>query len=224
MRAFIALPLPQAALEALRPVALRLEALWPGLAWTAESNWHLTLAFLGEQGEEGLLAARAALASLAAPAAGDGSKAPVPAPYVSFSGLATFPDRGPWRVLVAGLGPPKALDLVYTRLNRILALESAGRGLPPLNADWPDAGRPGSRPRRPFRAHVTLARRSEDRPGKSRPCPAALDPGLLSEAGRGLRGQGGWPLEACVLYKSELRPGGAIYTELDRAFLARLPG
>ena len=219
MRSFIALPLPPEAMEELRPVARRLGKAWPGLAWAGEANWHITLAFLGEQEEEGgIAAARRALASLADP--------PCPAPLVSFGGLGFLPARGPWRVLVADLLPPKSLDLVYTRLNRSLAAEARGRGLPPLNLDWPDADRSGSRPKRPFRAHVTLARRRQGggRGGSDRrdDGPEVLDPGILREAGSLLSGGGDWPLGACVLYKSELRPGGAIYTELDRVALAGL--
>lgn len=225
MRSFIALPLPPEAREELRPVARRLGETWPGLAWAGEANWHVTLAFLGEQeAEGGLAAAKAALASLYAP--------DCPAPLVRFGGLGLFPARGPWRVLVANLLPPRALDLVYTRLNRALAVEARGRGLPPLNRDWPDAERPGSRPTRPFRAHVTLARRRQEggrgrsgdsgRGSRGADCPSPLAPDLLAEAGSLLSEGGDWPLGACVLYKSELRPGGAIYTELDRVVLAGL--
>jgi len=221
VRSFIALALPPEAREELRPVERKLEEAWPGLAWAGEANWHVTLAFLGDQEEEGgIAAARAALASLAFP--------PCPAPLASFGRLGLFPARGPWRVLVADLLPPKALDLVYTRLNRALAAEARLRGLQPLNQDWPDADRPASRPTRPFKAHVTLARRRQeggrgpgrvDHSGRAG-SPAALDPGLLEEAGNLLSRGGDWPLGACVLYKSELRPGGAIYTELDRVALA----
>ena len=225
MRSFIALALPPEAKEELRPVARRLEEAWPGLAWAGEANWHITLAFLGDQEEEGgIAAARAALASLAGP--------PCAAPLVHYGRLELFPARGPWRVLVASLLPPRALDLVYTGLNRALAAEARRRGLPPLNQDWPDADRPGSRPMRPFKAHVTLARRRQEGgkgggtgrqsrgDGRSDGSPATLDPGLLEETGSLLSGGGDWLLGACVLYKSELRPGGAIYTELDRAALA----
>jgi len=224
MRSFIALDLPPEAKEELRPAARRLEEAWPGLAWAGEANWHITLAFLGEQEEDGgISAARAALASLAVP--------PCPAPLVRFGHLELFPARGPWRVLVASLIPPRSLDLVYTRLNRALATEARQRGLPPLNQDWPDADRPASRPQRPFRAHVTLARRRQEggrggagngggRNGAGGP--ATLEPGLLAEEGNLLSRGGDWPLGACVLYKSELRPGGAIYTELDRVALAGL--
>ena len=236
MRSFIALALPPEAREELRPVARRLEEAWPGLAWAGEANWHVTLAFLGDQEEDGLDAARAALASLAAP--------PCPAPLVRFGRLGLFPARGAWRVLVANLLPPKSLDLVYTRLNRALAAEARRRGRPPLNRDWPDADRPVSRPMRPFQAHVTLARRRQEGGRRGTGTGVAglggrgdgnriagghgagslpgLDPGLLAEAGDLLSRGGDWPLGACVLYKSELRPGGAIYTELDRVALAGL--
>ena len=223
MRLFFALPLPETLKQAL--AALQAERRGQGLvaSWPRPEGMHLTLAFLGEQEEEGgSAAARTALASLTVP--------PCPAPLGRFGRLGLFPERGPWRVLVANLLPPKALDLVYTRLNRALAAEARLRGLQPLNQDWPDADRPASRPTRPFKAHVTLARRRQeggrgpgrvDHSGRAG-SPAALDPGLLEEAGNLLSRGGDWPLGACVLYKSELRPGGAIYTELDRVALAGL--
>jgi RNA 2',3'-cyclic 3'-phosphodiesterase len=221
VRAFIALPLPPGLVASLSMQAGGLARGLPGLAWTAEESWHITLAFLGEQDEAGIAAAKAALAALG----GQGC----PAPRLSLGPIAQFPPRGPWRVLVAELLPPKACDLVYTRLNLALADAATARGLPPLNAEWPDPRT--SAPRRPFKAHVTLARKRQGPQGAAEP--RFLDRGLLAGAAGPLASVGAvparespmsplgvWPIEACVLYKSELRRGGAVYAELDRAILA----
>jgi 2'-5' RNA ligase len=233
MRAFIALPLPQGLVGDLSLVVGELSALWPDLTWIRPESWHVTLAFLGEQGEEGIEAAKAALARLGGQSC--------PGPRLGVGRIGCYPPRGPWRVLVAELSPPKSCDLVYTNLNRALADEAAARGLGPLNPEWPDPWKSG--PKRPFRAHITLARKRQGarEEGESR----FLDPGILAragtvlekgrpkaaygdpatvgspQAGGDLPPSGGWPIEACVLYKSELRPSGAVHTELDRAILAR---
>lgn len=225
MRCFIALPLPDAAVLALDLTASRLKEAWPVLSWVKKDNYHLTLAFLGEQGPEGLAAARSALAAVRA----SGRIAIMP------RGLSTFPPRGPWRVLVAEFGdacpgansgearPAGAGSLVSLNrlLNERLEEEARAAGLPPLNADWQPEGQ--GRTGRPFRAHITLARRPSHGRGH-----ASLDPRILAQAEAELASHlpeggpcaGGWPLEALVLYKSELRRGGAVYEELDRANLA----
>lgn len=221
MRCFVALPLPEAALPVLAEAALPLRERWPGLSWAGGGGYHLTLAFLGEQGPAGLAAARAAMASIAG----------LPSIAFTLPRLLVFPPRGPWRVLAAEAeterGAPLALPKLHRLVNEALGREAEKAGLQPLNADWPDAAEPGSEPRRPFRAHVTLARRPDaPRPG----CPEPgepLDPRLLeaarerlqAAAGRAGAG-GGFRFGALVLYKSELRPSGAVYTELERLVLA----
>ncbi len=202
MRVFVALTLPRPAIQALSQARAILEAEAPRLAWVGEENWHITLAFLGDQAEPGLGAARRGLHRLES----QGLRAPL----LSFGSLACFPPRGPWRVLVAGLYRPEGLGEVYTVLGRALAEEARLGGLPPLDPEWREPGRSRARPWTP---HVTLAR---NRPqGLALPSRACLDRagGILEAAS----GTGGWPLEAALLYKSELRPGGAVYAELDRA-------
>lgn len=212
MRCFIALSLPASAREAIAKAAEGLRAAWPGLTWVAPENYHLTLAFLAEQGPAGLACAKTALSVIAAEAA----------PLVLPRGIGTFPARGPWQTLVvqleaAGRGKPDALARIHEKLNRRLASEAEKLGLAPLNADWSEDPH---RPARPFHAHITLARRGSGHGGEIE----ILDKDLIEAAMGRLReemGAGGWPLEACILYKSELRPKGAVHIELERVSLFR---
>ncbi|MBL8966708.1 MAG: hypothetical protein JNG85_06840 [Spirochaetaceae bacterium] len=247
MRCFVALTLPAAAREALDRAAAPLRGRWPGLAWVRPEDYHLTLAFLGEQGPAGLQAARAALGSLIG----------LEAIELALPRLVQFPPRGPWRVLAAEVesplaagpedpaGAPRAasgaprrkgrrpedeLATVYRLVNAALAREAERAGLQALNPEWPDG--------RAFRAHITLARRPA-KPGPGCPGPGeSFEAGLLEEARAILaaagnvaaaagtaasprnKGGGGFQSEAILLYKSELRPKGAVYTELDRLTLA----
>jgi len=204
VRCFIALPLPGHAREALARALSPLRGRWPRLSWTAPESWHLTLAFLGEVGEGALGCALRAIEAAAAP--GGAAAAPesaVAAPSAarfafSFSRLEYLPPRGAPRVLYADLAerPAGASAAVWRRVNEALAEEGRRAGLPPLNAEWGPLGRP-------FRAHVTLARTRQ----------GALGPGRAALAGFGLP-EGSWTIDRCVVYKSDLRPGGSVYTEL----------
>lgn len=170
----------------------------PELSWVGEENWHLTLAFLGERDAAGVEAAHCALARL-------GSAEP---PRLEFGRIATFPPRGPWRVLVLGLSRAEGLQEVYTVLNRALEAEGRKRDLSPLNPERTRLWTP----------HITLAR-------KAKASQALPSPELRARAEALLQAEspkGGWLLGAAMLYKSDLRPGGAVYTELDRAFFHRL--
>jgi 2'-5' RNA ligase len=243
MRCFIALPLPAVARTELGQTAEELAGHYPDLAWVSPENYHLTLAFLGEQGPAGLACAKTALRSLA------GIRAPILVPRA----ISVFPPRGPWRVLVVELdsavrqnplevpagdgsssdtcvnrenqnllphpkGGEDSLSLLHERLNNRLAEEAEQAGLAPLNADWSSDSR---RPSKRFRAHITLARR---RSGSSSGLDT-LGTAVLAEAYRGLAqktSEGGWPIEACLLYKSELRRQAVVYNEIDRVALIHL--
>lgn len=211
MRCFIALPLPPQGKERLAEAAALLRDRLPESSWIPSGDYHLTLAFLGEQGPAGLDCARRALRA----------QAGLPAFSLDFKGFAFFPAQGPWHVLVAEfreIGPGRRLPRLYAELNRSLAEEAEKAGLAPLNEEWPDAAEPGSKPRRPFKAHITLAR-ARGRAERERP---ELD--LFKDAETLLhseRPEGGWPIEACLLYKSLLKPQGAVYSELDRISLGK---
>lgn len=211
MRCFIALPLQGGAKDFLAAAVSSLKERLPEASWASPEAYHLTLAFLGEQGPAGLDCARRALHA----------QEGFPSFALEFSGFGLYPPRGPWHVLVAEfreIGPGQRLERLYADLNRSLAEEAERADLAPLNEEWPDAAEPGSRPRRPFRAHITLAR-PRGRAEEERP-----DLGLFRDIESFLkerRPEGGWPMRACLLYKSLLKPGGAVYGELDRISLGK---
>lgn len=202
MRCFIALPLPEAAREELARAAAtyrrsvrsgisstpRLTATKrarePKLAWARPEGYHVTLAFLGEI--EGRSVEVAASSLDAAANFGD-------VPF-SFAGLSGFPSKARWRVLIAEIDDAGSLRELRRRLDEALAMGATKAGISPLVAG-PHGGRA-------FSAHATIAR-------------------LVSGVGRlsapsleEVRPEGAWTFKRCVLYRSELRSSGAVYTEL----------
>ena len=113
---------------------------------------------------------------------------------VTAQGLGVFPGIRKSRVLWFGLGG--RVDLL-TEAHRLLEDELAERGF--------------AREGRPFRAHLTLARIKQ-----------RLDARKLLES---IEDVGSYPpvefqLTEWVLFKSELRPQGALYTPLERIALS----
>lgn len=133
MRLFLAVGLPS---EVARALDAPLAGL-PRLGWriVGAEQRHVTLRFLGEQGEQGLRAAVAAAACVAAATA---------AFEFELTGLGAFPGPARPRVLWAGCGAGSA---ALGRLAGELQARLGEAGLPPAEG--------------PFRAHVTLARRRE---------------------------------------------------------------
>jgi 2'-5' RNA ligase len=208
MRCFIALPLPEGAASALAAAASALREGWPRLSWARPEAYHLTLAFLGEIEEPALSCARRSIAAARASAKF----------AFRFSGLDGFragqrPGRGdessPLRVIFARLDDGGAGLEIHELVNEALAREARIAGLPPLNPEWP-AGRP-------FAPHVTLARVPErgggGQPPRKPPC--AADLALLAPRLDALMA-GEWTIGCCALYKSDLRPRGALYTVLGK--------
>jgi RNA 2',3'-cyclic 3'-phosphodiesterase len=150
VRLFVAIVPPSVVLEDLDAAVASLRPAWPELRWTGVPAWHLTLAFLGEVGEE--------TAAALAPRLGRAAWRH-PSLSLSFAGAGAFPAAGRARVLWTGVhGDRPAL----TALARSVAAGARRAGAPP-----PDEGRR-------FRPHVTLARCPE--PANLRALVAALDP------------------------------------------------
>lgn len=124
MRAFLALPLPDTICDALE----RLQESIPGGNLIPPENFHLTLAFLGEQPEHALEDLHFSLEAFRATAFG-----------VHLKGLDTFGTPDPTNLHIAAEPSPALLDL-HKRLKS--ALHGAGIELE----------------RTRFRPHVTLAR------------------------------------------------------------------
>lgn len=134
MRLFVAIAPPPAVLEGLETTVAPLRPAWPSLRWTGREAWHVTLAFLGEVGEDA--------------AGGLGPRMERAAQRhsclsLSFGAGGAFPGPRRARVLWTGIhGDLRALEA----LARSVAAGARRAGAPP-----PDEGRR-------FRPHLTLAR------------------------------------------------------------------
>jgi RNA 2',3'-cyclic 3'-phosphodiesterase len=137
MRLFVAIMPEPPVLDELETRVAPLRPAWPGLRWTGRQAWHVTLAFLGEVGEDTVpaLAERLERAAHRHPSLS-----------LSFAGGGAFPGAGRARVLWTGIrcahGDQRALEA----LARSVAGGARRAGAPP-----PDEGRR-------FRPHLTLAR------------------------------------------------------------------
>lgn len=132
MRLFVAVDLPAALKDELDGVVASLRPRLPAAKWVPRDNLHLTVAFLGEVAEERVPAVATALREAAAS---------VPAFVARPGGAGAFPSAGRARVLWTGLESDG---------DRLAVLAEAAIGaLEPV-------GFP--REKRPWSAHVTLAR------------------------------------------------------------------
>jgi RNA 2',3'-cyclic 3'-phosphodiesterase len=180
LRLFVALDLPEEARAALK--AFR-EAAADAAVWrpVPDEALHLTLAFLGHRPEGDVAAVRGVL---------EGCLAPAP-PLRLEGGLLLPPRRA--RVLCAAVADPEgALAGLQARVARGLA--EAGLYTPE---------------KRPFRAHVTVARLR----------PRARAPRMVEAAPEPLAFDGA----ALSLYRSLLHPAGARYENLAKLAMARPP-
>jgi RNA 2',3'-cyclic 3'-phosphodiesterase len=134
VRLFVALAPPESALDELEDAVAPLRTAAPELRWTGRNSWHLTLAFLGEVGEDVLpeLATRLERAAHRHPPQ-----------YLAIAGGGAFPSVRRAQVLWAGFAADhKAL----ASLADSVAAGARRAGAPP----------PGRHKK--FRAHLTLAR------------------------------------------------------------------
>jgi len=183
-----------------------------GISWARPEGYHLTLAFLGEIDGQRFDVAADSLGAAAA-------FGPV---EFRFSGLGGFPagrgsgrrSGGPLaadargkaaelRVLFARIDDGGACAALHRAVNEALARGARAASTAPLNPEWPGG--------RPFAPHITLARSGAT--------------GGIPPAAAGLREavgelEGSWTIRRCALYKSELRRGGSVYTEVRGAELS----
>jgi RNA 2',3'-cyclic 3'-phosphodiesterase len=140
VRLFVAIVPPPAALAELSDQVAPLRLAWPGLRWTGRQSWHVTLAFLGETGDEvlpglGVRLERAARRHRALPIA------------VRDGGAFPRPRRA--TVVWAGLAADGADGAALAALAASVAAGTRRAGAPS-----PDEGRQ-------YRPHLTLARLRE---------------------------------------------------------------
>jgi RNA 2',3'-cyclic 3'-phosphodiesterase len=134
VRLFVAITPPRGVLDEIEARVAPLRPAWPALRWTGRPAWHVTLAFLGEVGEQaaGALGPRLERAARRHPG--------LP---LSVAGAGAFPAPGRARVLWTGIGGDRP---ALAALARSVAAGARRAGAPPPDED------------RRFRPHLTLAR------------------------------------------------------------------
>lgn len=176
MRLFFALPLPGRIRRALS--ALRTDL--GGARWVPEAQLHLTLRFLGEVDD-------AAAARVIERVHAERRDAPWPAVRMAMRGVGVFGGARP-RVLWAAVDPPEPARRIAESLERAVVA----------------AGLPAER--RPFAAHVTLAR-------LRRPNGDALRAFLARESAFATDA---FDVSDALLYRSTLSNTGAIHEPVER--------
>lgn len=138
IRAFVALPLPDALRAGVADTVRRLQESLPDVRYVHDEGAHVTLRFLGWTSAETLAAIQAPLRAAAAEC---------PPATMAVRGLGIFPERGNPRVLWMGLVLPPPVHALQARCEQA----AIAAGLPPET--------------RPFHPHLTLGR-WRDRAGR----------------------------------------------------------
>ena len=175
VRTFVALELPEAAVQTLAGVIDRLSRLQDRVRWTRPEGMHLTLKFLGDVEAEKVPEVVDAVGKVA------GKAAPFSLHTAEIGG---FPGEDRARVVWVGVGGD--LDAL-TGLQAGVEAALSPLGFPPE--------------RRRFFPHLTL--------GRARRNPVAVPP----EPAGSVRSPD-FRVERVTVMKSDLRPGGAVYTAL----------
>ncbi len=182
IRAFVAVVLDDGVREAVAATVERLRPLGSAVAWVPPRNLHVTLQFLGDQSEERLAEAEAALVDAAA---GSG---PID---VTFHGIAAFPGLERPRILWVGLAHGA---LEARGLQARVADALATRGFP--------------KEERPWHPHLTIGRVPDERRWRREAGPPLRH--ALAQAATTTFGT--QRVTEVALMRSDLSPAGARYT------------
>ncbi len=195
IRAFVAVALDDELRAAVAATVERLRPLGRAVAWVPPRNLHVTLQFLGDQSEERLAEAEAALADAAA------GSAPID---VTFHGIGAFPGLERPRILWVGLAHGA---LEARRLQGAVAEALTARGFPKEERAW--------------HPHLTIGRVHDERRWQRETGPALRR--AVAEAATTTFGT--QRVVEVVLMRSELSPAGARYSVRRAVSLeGRLPG
>ena len=176
MRLFVAIDLPAEVIANLERLVNRLRPL-ARISWTRPETWHLTTKFIGEWPEGRVAEVEAALRALP-------GREPIP---VEVRGLGFFPNARAPRVFWAGIEAPPGLAQLARETEQALI---------PLGV---------AEEKRPYSAHLTLARIKE---------PVPLEGFHQAIAKLPSTEFGACTADRFCLYQSRLQPGGAVYTRL----------
>ncbi len=191
LRLFIAASLSPEVVQALAEAQGQLKRRLAGmpLSWTRPEGIHLTLKFLGDTEPKRVEAITAALRQAAAPHA----------PFtVTVGGFGCFPNPRRANVLWVGIADPEG------RLGRLAA--SVDRATAALG--WEPE-------RRPFTAHLTLARVKREAAAEQQRALGEMLPAISLPAVMGTVA-----IDRIHLIRSELNPQGSIYTPLSGTMLS----
>lgn len=189
IRAFVALEMPEAIHRSLAEVSegLKKELLGIPLRWVPVQNMHLTMKFLGEVMPDRVEEFGRVVKTRCAQFASF---------QISITGLGAFPSLRRARVIWVGIEAPQSLSDLVT------ALES----------DFATLG--FQREKRPFSAHLTLARvREHAQPSALQKIYDVISsfpsPNTISAMANKV-----------VLFRSELKPSGSVYNPLSQFLLS----
>ena len=182
IRAFIAVVLDEGVRSAVAATIERLRPLGSAVAWVPPRNLHVTLHFLGDQSEERLAEAEAALADAAA------GSAPLD---VTFHGIGAFPGLERPRILWVGLAHG-ALEVrrLQARVTDALGVRGFGKE------------------ERAWHPHLTIGRVHDERRWRRETGPPLRS--ALAQAATTTFGT--QRVAEVALMRSELSPAGARYT------------
>jgi len=182
IRAFVAVVLDEGVRSAVAATIERLRPLGSAVAWVPPRNLHVTLHFLGDQSEERLAEAEAALADAAA------GSAPLD---VTFHGIGAFPGLERPRILWVGLAHG-ALEVrrLQARVTDALAVRGFGKE------------------ERAWHPHLTIGRVHDERRWRRETGPPLRS--ALAQAATTTFGT--QRVAKVALMRSELSPAGARYT------------
>ena len=189
MRCFIALPLPEKVRSFFDPLLESAKNLEPTWRWATPDSLHITLAFLGEIGNKAIEIAKETVLSTS----GFG-----PIEMIAKQ-IVTFPEKSRPHVIALELEGENCIS-IWKNVNSffVKACHNAGISCPVEN--WEKS--------RSFRAHLTLARSTYH---SSRPDIQ----GLWDHFSKAFQSR--LVFKECVLYRSDLLPGGAVHLELVRS-------
>ncbi|MFZ7126940.1 MAG: RNA 2',3'-cyclic phosphodiesterase [Desulfobacterales bacterium] len=183
LRAFIAIEVPEAVSDSAQKFQERLRQSGVRARWVRQGSFHLTLRFLGDVPEERVGAIAGAMEEAASVS---------PPLRLLTHGLGVFPPKGPPKVLWMGLEGD---------VERLAALGDA-------LSDRLESGAGIAKERRPFHAHLTLARFRDrlNRTAVQKAMEACGSPEPVS-----------FVVESISLFESRLNPEGARYIRLASA-------